>query len=161
MTKRVKHPDQTDLFEVANLFPVRAPSTLPRALDFNRKLAAAMSEAIRVCGRTRESICAEMTAILGYEDASVTIAQLNAYTSTARETHTISLVRFLAFARATGCVWLWDVVLHDEGLTLMEGAEALHAQASLAEKRGRELLEQAEVLRRAAPSTVRVPRGRS
>jgi hypothetical protein len=62
--------------------------------------------------------------------------------------------------RVTGCTWLWDVVLHPEGLVVLQGEEALHAQASLLEKQGRELLEAAEVARKAAPSKVRVPRGR-
>jgi hypothetical protein len=162
MTKhrRHRHPDQADLFEVAELFPVLAPTTLPRALDFNRKIAVAMAEAIRQCPRTREEIADEMTQVLGYDEGAVTVAMLNAYTSAARETHTISLVRFVAFVRATGCPWLWDVVLHDEGMIVLQGQEALHAQASLLEKQGRELLEQAEAARRAAPSKVRVPRGR-
>jgi len=160
MAKRARHANQADLFEVANLFPVMAPRTLPRALDFNRRLAGAMSEAIRECGRTREAICAEMTEILGYDDATVTVAQLNAYTSAARETHNISVVRLLAFARATGCVWLWDTVLHAEGLVILQGEEALHAQASLLRKQGQELMERADAALRAAPSKVRVPRGR-
>lgn len=160
MSKRARHPDQGDLFDVQHLFPVRAPNTLPRALDFNRRLAIAMAEAIRLSPKSREAIAEEMTAILGYEDGSVTVSMLNAYTSAARETHTISLVRFIAFVRATGCTWLWDEVLHDEGLIILQGAEALHAQASLLEKQGRELLERAEVARQAAPSEVRVPRGR-
>lgn len=155
-----RHPDQADLFELAELYPVKAPVPLPRALDFNRMLANAMSEAIRQSGKTREAIAAEMTQILGYEDASITVAQLNAYTSAARETHTISLVRFLAFVRATGASWLWDEVLHDEGLTVLQGAEALHAQAGLYRKQAQELLSRAEAAERAAPSKVRVPRGR-
>jgi hypothetical protein len=102
-----------------------------------------------------------MTEILGYEDDNcVTLSMLNAYTSAARETHTISLVRFVAFVRVTGCTWLWDVVLHPEGLVVLQGEEALHAQASLLEKQGREMLEAAAAARNAAPATVRVPRGR-
>lgn len=161
MGRTRRSPDQQDLFEVHELFPVRAPATLPRALDFNRRLANAMAEAIRQCGKCRESIAEAMTRILGYEDGAVTVSMLNAYTSAARETHTISLVRFIAFVRATGCTWLWDEVLRDEGLTILQGPEALHAQASLLEKQGRELLERAEAARQAAPSIVRVPRGRS
>jgi hypothetical protein len=160
MTKAKRDQRQRDLFEVAEMVPVLAPRTLPRALDFNRQICMAMSEAIRECRKSREAIAAEMTQILGYEDSSITVAQLNAYTSAARETHTISLVRFVAFVRVTGCTWLWDVVLHPEGLVVLQGEEALHAQASLLEKQGRELLEAADVARRAAPSKVRVPRGR-
>lgn len=149
-----------DLFAVDRLFPVRAPAELARALDFNRRVAAAMSEAIRESGRSRAHVAAEMTELLGYADGGeVTVSQLNAYTATSRETHTISLVRWKAFVRATGCVWLWEIVLDGEGLTLLQGEEALHAQASLAEKQGRALLDQARALRQAAP--VEVKRRRS
>jgi len=161
MAKGKRDQHQRDLFEVAEMVPVLAPLTLPRALDFNRQISMAMSEAIRECRKSREAIAHEMTEILGYEDDNrVTLPMLNAYTSVARETHTISLVRFVAFVRVTGCTWLWDVVLHPEGLLVLQGEEALHAQAGLLEKQGRELLEQADAARRAAPSKVRVPRGR-
>ena len=145
--------DQTtgDLFDVAQMFPVQVPSVLPRALDFNRRVAAAMAEAIRVCGKPRPLIAAEMTEILAYDEGEVTLSQLNAYTAVSRETHTISLVRWKAFIRATGCLWLWEIALEGEGLTLLQGEEAYHAQASVAEKAGRRLLEQAEQLRAAAP----------
>lgn len=153
---KARGDDKTgDLFSVQEMFPVQAPDTLRRALDYNRTVSGAMAEAIRECGKTRELICAEMTEILGYEDRAVTVAQLNAYTSAAREDHTISLVRFKAFVRATGCVWLWDVALEGEGLTLLQGEEALHAQASLAEKHGRELLAEADRIRNQAPLQVR------
>ncbi|MEW5687199.1 MAG: hypothetical protein AB1942_19975 [Pseudomonadota bacterium] len=155
-----RHPDQRDLFEVQKVFEVRAPQALMRALDFNRTIALAMGEAIQACGKSRETICAEMTDLLDYEDGKeMTVAQLNAYTSKARESHTISLVRFKAFVRVTGCNWLWDVLLHDEGLTILEGEEAHLARASLLQKKAEELLAQAKEALNAAPSTVRVPRG--
>jgi hypothetical protein len=161
MAKRARNPDQADLFEAQELFPVQAPATIRRALDFNRSIAMAMSEAIRTCGKTREAICAEMTELLGYDDGKeMTLAQLNAYTSAARETHTISLVRFVAFARVTDCTWLWEVVLHDEGLTVLEGKEAHFARAAIMRKQGEQLIAAAEAELHLAPSTVRVPRGR-
>jgi hypothetical protein len=160
MGKRARHPDQADLFDVAEAYPVLAPRELTRALDFNRQLANAMALAIRQSGKARELIAAEMTEILGYEDSAVTVAQLNAYTSAARETHTISLVRFKAFVRATGVAWLWAEVLRDEGLTILEGDEARLARASMLRKQGEQLLAAAEAELDLAPTTVRVPRGR-
>ena len=148
-----------DLFDVERFFPVRAPADLPRALDFNRQIATAMSEAIRESGKPRTQVAAEMTELLGYVDTEVTVAQLNAYTACSRESHTISLVRFKAFVRATGCCWLWEVMLEGEGLTLLQGEEALHAQAGLARKKGQDLLAQARELLRDAP--VEVKRRRS
>jgi hypothetical protein len=85
---------------------------------------------------------------------------LNAYTSAARETHTISLVRWKAFVRATGATWLWAEILRDEGLTILEGAEAHYARASILRKQGEELLAAAEAELGMAPAQVRIPRGR-
>lgn len=144
-----------DLFAVAHMFPVQAPSALPRALDFNRRVAVAMREAIRECGLSNDQVAARMTELLGYEEGAVTGAQLYAYTAVSRETHTVSLVRFKAFVRATGCVWLWEVILEGEGLTLLEGEEALHAQASLLRKRGQAQIDEADRLASAAPVEIR------
>lgn len=158
---RHRHPHQADLFEVQKVFEVRAPQQLTRALDFNQRIAMAMSEAIRECGKPRPEICAEMTGVLGYEDGKeMTVSQLNAYTACSRDTHTISLVRFVAFARVTGCTWLYDVMLHDEGLTILEGEEAHFARASILRKQAERLMAEADAALSAAPSTVRVPRGR-
>lgn len=156
-----RHPDQADLFDVREAYPVLAPRELTRALDFNRQLAMAMSLAIKHCPKSRELIAAEMTEILGYEDDNrVTVAMVNAYTSVARETHTISLVRFKAFVRVTGATWLWAEILQDEGLTILEGAEAHLARAAALRKQGEELLAAAEAELGMAPAQVRVPRGR-
>lgn len=145
-----------DLFDVANLFPVEAPRSLPRALDLKAQIARAMGEAIRESGHRAPIVAALMTEILGEDE--VTPAQLYAYTAESRTSHNISLVRFIAFVRATGATWLWDMLLAPEGLTVLQGEEAFHAQASLAEKRGRQLLDEAKRLREAAPIQVRVRR---
>lgn len=162
MARRDRHPDQADLFEVREAYPVLAPTELARAIDFNRQLANAMSLAIRQSGKSRDQIAAEMTEVLGYEDENrVTVAMLNAYTSAARETHTISLVRFKAFVRVTAANWLWAEILRDEGLTILEGREAHLARAAILRKQGEQFLAAAEAELGLAPATVRVPRGRS
>ncbi|MDZ4376175.1 MAG: hypothetical protein U1C74_32740 [Phenylobacterium sp.] len=154
-----RHPEQADLFEVHNAFPVRAPSELLRARDFNRRVAMAMSQAIRECPKSREEIAEAMTLQLAYDEGEVTVAMINAYTATSRDTHTISLVRFIAFVRATGATWLWDVVLHDEGLEILEGEEAYLARAALLQKQADELSSAAAAARAAAPAQIRVRRG--
>lgn len=148
-----------ELFDVERVWPVKAPRSLPRALDMKRQISMSMMEAIRESGKTVPIIAAEMSDLLG--DDEVTTQQLYAYTSASKTTHNISLVRFIAFVRATGCLWLWDVCLHDDGVLLLQGEEARHAQASLAEAHGRELLAQAKRLRRQAPLQVRVTRDRT
>ena len=56
MAKASKHPDQVDLFDTRDAFPVRAPSELLRARHFNRRMATAMGQAIKECGKPREAI---------------------------------------------------------------------------------------------------------
>lgn len=147
-----------DLFDVERVWPVRAPQSLPKALDMKRQISMSMMEAIRECGKTVPVVAAEMTDLLG--DDEVTSSQLYAYTAPSKTAHNISLVRFIAFVRATGCLWLWDVCLHDDGVLLLQGEEARHAQASLAEAHGRQLLADAKRMRSQAPLEVRISRGR-
>lgn len=155
MAKDRRRDDRTlDLFEHKHLFPVEAPRELGSALDFNGKLSQAMSRALdeaRDNGSDRYEIARRMSLILGQD---VSKGMIDAYTSQARDTHTISAVRFKAFVRATGCIWLWNVYLDGEGLTILMGEEALHAQASLAEKRAKALLEEARQLRARAPLNI-------
>lgn len=151
MAKGRRDEQTLDLFQHAQLFPVETPRELGSALDFNTKLSQAMSRALdeaRANGLSRAEVAARMSEILGQD---VSKGMIDAYTSQARDTHTISAVRFKAFVRATGCIWLWNVYLDGEGLTLLMGEEALHAQASLAEKRAKALMEEARQLRARAP----------
>ena len=151
MAKARRDQQTLDLFQHAQLFPVETPRELGSALDFNTKLSHAMSRALdeaRVNGLSRAEVAARMSEILGQD---VSKGMVDAYTSQARDTHTISAVLFKAFVRATGCLWLWSVYLDGEGLTLLMGEEALHAQASLAEKRAKALMEEARQLRARAP----------
>lgn len=161
MAKRSHDPDQGDLFGGVEYFPVRAPSTLRPGLDLKREFAQAMGLAIRESGKTAPVIAALMSDLL--VDEVVTTAQLNAYTSEARTTHTISIVRWIAFVRATEQVWLWDWILRREGLAVFEGKEALLAEAALKEKQGRELIAQAKATLARAPMNIsfRKPRPRT
>lgn len=140
-----------DLFSHERLFPVETPRELENALDFNARVAQAISRACdeaRDHGDDRFSVARRMSDILGTE---VSKGMIDAYCSQARETHTISLARFKALVRATGCLWLWNVVLEGDGLTLLQGDEAIHAQASLARTRAKLLMDEAKRLERQAP----------
>ncbi|MDA4629885.1 hypothetical protein NZA98_01935, partial [Escherichia coli] len=55
-------------------------------------------------------------------------ATLDAYTAESKDTHDISLVRFKAFVRATDANWLWDTIVSEDGLTMLEGDEARLAE---------------------------------
>lgn len=161
MAKDRRDRSTSDLFSHERLFPVETPRELENALDFNARVAQAMSRALREAsehGQDRFQVARRMSDILGTE---VTKGMVDAYTSQARETHTISLARFKAFVRATGCMWLWNVVLDGEGLTLLQGEEALLAQAAHAEKRARALMAEAKSLKARAPMEIKPRRGTS
>lgn len=160
MAKARGDTDTRDLFGEGSYFPVRTPSTLPKALDMKRGIATAMGEAVKQSGLGVPVIAALMTEMLVDDD--VTTSQLYAYTSEARTSHTISIVRWVAFVRATHCFWLWDYLLKDEGCIVLQGEEAHLAEATLLEKQAADLRTRAKRHREAAPITTefRVPRAR-
>jgi hypothetical protein len=142
-----------DLFAAGKTwFPVRQPMALPQSMDMKRNIATAMGAAIESCGKTRAVIAAEMTEILG--DDEVTTAQLFAYTAESKTSHTINIVRWIAFVRATGADWLWDHILRNEGMIVLKGEEAMHAEASLLQRQAKNLQDRARALQQAAPLEV-------
>lgn len=119
------HPDQLDFFH-APMFPVRSPVERIDLARFRARLKRAMARAIRECPFERSEIAARMAVYLGVPNISK--ASLDAYTAESKEGHDISLVRFKAFVRATGAFWLWDELVSDDGLTLLEGDEVRLAE---------------------------------
>lgn len=156
MAKRSAHRDDKtpDLFAHERMFPVRAPRALGTALDFNIRLSQAQARAIdeaRDHDIDRFEIARRMSVTLGKE---VTKGMIDAYTAPSRTDHNISLIRFLAFVRATGCNWLWDVVLEAEGLTVVQGEDAQLAQAAWAQKMAEHYAAEAKRLKAATPLQV-------
>ncbi|SDR08093.1 hypothetical protein [Pseudovibrio sp. Tun.PSC04-5.I4] len=139
--KQYRDDRQTDMFAANGqpaqaLFPVHTPRTDIECMDFSYRLKRDMSQALKECSLSREDVSARMGAILGQPKFSK--AMLDKYTSESSETHQISLLRFKAFVKATGCNWLWQRVVEDDGLTLMEGEEARLAQVGFVEQQIRE-----------------------
>lgn len=118
-------PDQFDLFEEA-VFPVRMPVTTIDIDRFRSRIKRAMARAIRECNLDRATIAARMAKYLGQE--SLSKSTLDAYTAESKSSHDISLVRFRAFVRATDAAWLWDEIVSEDGLTLLQGDEARLAE---------------------------------
>lgn len=113
------HPDQMDMF------PVRRPVERLRSLDLSSRIKAALSRALRECDLSVEEVAARMTVILGTD---VSASALYAMTAPSKPDHQISMLRFIAFARATEAVWLWDAMVEDEGLVVLQGREARLAE---------------------------------
>lgn len=139
-----RHPSQLDLFQEP-LFPVRARSERIDPSRFRARLKRAMARAIRECPLDRATIAARMAQYLGI--ASISRAMLDAYTAESKEGHDISLVRFKAFVRATDANWLWDLVVAEEGLTLLEGDEARLAEIARLQQEQRALAAELKALR--------------
>jgi len=75
----------------------------PDQLPGNRiasRISRAVALALKECGKPRSEIARLMSEELGYP---VSEATLDAYASEAKESHKISLERFIALIMATGC----------------------------------------------------------
>lgn len=131
MQRKPAAPDQFDLFH-APVYPSRIPSQDVDCSGFRSKLKRAMSRALKECPYDRAEVAMRMAVALGQDAFS--LATLNAYTAESNDTHDISLVRFKAFVRATGATWLWDLVVADDGLTMLVGDEARLAEIALVQQ---------------------------
>ncbi|CZT33020.1 hypothetical protein [Rhizobium sp. 9140] len=146
-----RDPHQFDFFAEA-VFPVRQAAERIDLDRFRSLLKREMARAIRECPYDRPTIATRMAHYLGL--SSVSKGALDAYTAESKTAHDISLVRFKAFVRATGAVWLWDVVLSEDGLILLEGDEARLAEIARLQQEQRELAAELKSLQ-ARPVTIK------
>jgi hypothetical protein len=126
-----RNSDQLDLFKK----PIFEPRIKETNVDFDRfrsKLKRAMSKAIRDSNLSRQEIGLRMAQYLGVDRLSKTT--IDAYTAESKDGHDISLVRFKAFIRATKADWIWDLILSEEGLTILEGEEPRLAEIARLEQ---------------------------
>lgn len=155
MAKKKKTPDtdQGDLFARSAamppeaLFPVRERVDRPKFLDLSLKIKTAIGRALRECETHRNAyeVAAAMSALIGRE---ITADALYAYTAPSKPEHEISLVRFVAFVRVTGATWLWDELVEDDGLIVMQGREAHLAQLGLLQQERQHVEEKIKKLQR-------------
>ena len=146
-----RDPAQYDFFSTA-VFPSRTATDTLDLDRFRSRLKREMARAIRECPHDRPTIAARMAQYLQLE--AISKAALDAYTAESKATHDISLVRFKAFVRATGAVWLWDVIVSDDGLLLLEGDEARLAEIARVQQEQRALAAELKVLK-ATPVRIR------
>lgn len=135
--------DQGDLF-YEPVYPSRVATDDVDMSGFRSKLKRAMSRALKECPYDRHEVATRMAKALGQDSFSK--ATLDAYTAESKETHDISLIRFRAFVRATGQLWLWDLVVAEDGLTMLVGDEARLAEAALLRQQAKELNERLKKL---------------
>ncbi len=135
MAKKVS-PDQPDMF-YEPVYPTRHASQGIDCTGFANRLSRGMSRALRECGKSRHEVAASMGEALGVD--TISKATIDSYTSEAKEDHQISVLRLKAFVRATRAYWLWDLVVADDGLTMLEGDEARLAEIALVEQKKAEI----------------------
>ncbi|CAK7257512.1 MULTISPECIES: hypothetical protein [unclassified Shinella] len=146
-------PAQADFF-AEPVFPSRTPVERIDIARFRSRLRREMARAIRECPCDRPTIAARMATYLGLP--SISKASLDAYTAESKEGHDISLVRFKAFVRATGAVWLWDVIVSEDGLLLLQGDEARLAEIERLRQEQRAI---GAEIRKLTATPVRIRRG--
>ena len=118
--RRFRDPHTPDLFDWRPSGPLVAtyPAEQVRAATLRARIARAVSVTLQEAGRGREKIAAEMSAWLG-EDCSRHM--LDAYASEAREDHSISYLRLLALARATGDIRPLQLGAAEVGHVVLDG----------------------------------------
>lgn len=116
---------QGDLFASGELFPVRRPVENSRPVDLSLRIKTAMSQALKASPESAAILAARIGEMTGRE---LTVDALYAYTAASKPEHDMGLTRFVAFVRATGAFWLWDLLVEDDGLVVLQGREAKLAQ---------------------------------
>ncbi len=128
--RRLQMNDQGDLFlDGERMFPVRRPASEAgsnaRPVDLSLRIKTAMGRALKECPDSAAIVAARIGELTG---RTITADALYAYTAASKPEHDIGIVRFVAFVRATGAYWLWDELLADDGLTVLQGEEARLAE---------------------------------
>ena len=148
----ISHPFQNDLFNK----PVFESRQRVEKLDLDRfrsRMKRGMSLALTECDLERREVAKIISAMPGA--GTMSKAMLDAYTSEAKS-NDISLVRFKAFIRATGAIQLWDQVVSDEGLIVLQGDEARLAEIARLQQEQKKI---GKVLRELRMVPVNIKRG--
>ena len=116
---------QGDLFAAGEVFPVRRPVENARPVDLSLRIKTGMSQALKECPDSAAIVAARIAEMTGRE---MSVDALYSYTAASKPEHDIGIVRFVAFVRATRAYWLWDLLVEDDGLMVLQGREAKLAQ---------------------------------
>lgn len=161
MKRNAANTGQGDLFaqRADDYFPVR--QAMPhsfRSPDLSLRIKTALGQALKQCPDSAEVIAARMADLLGQK---LTGHSLYTFTAPSKTDRQISLMEFVAFVRVTGANWLWDVLVEDEGLIVLQGTQAKLARLGYMRQQLGALAESVKTLEgelRHSPVTVN-PRG--
>lgn len=149
MTSRKRKPAFDGLQQMAFSFepPLAAPSE-GMLIGIERQISSAVSQILKDDPRTRYEIAGGVSALL---DDDVSKAMLDAYCSEAKDTHNISLGRFMALVADTGRYDVLNSLLAKIGARLVVGEEVLTVELGHIETEIQRLQERRQTLRRVAP----------
>lgn len=146
MTRVRRVPEgQGDLFHTQELFPVRRPVETVRPVDLSLRIKTAMGRALKESPDSADVIAARISEMTGQRLSG---HSLYTYTAPSKADRQISLVEFVAFARVTGALWLWDLLVEDDGLVVLQGREAKLAQLGYLQQQQKALLDEVKSLER-------------
>lgn len=134
MSRRARDPYTKDLLAWQPPEPVvRFAPDQVRAASVDQQLCKAMKVALFDSKLDRDWVAARMSDFLGER---ISLAMLNAYVSPARDTHQISVVRFLALVHVTQDRRLLELLADPMGWSVVDERYAdVIAEVELAEKR--------------------------
>lgn len=101
------------------LFP-DDPPPIPGSMNDAHVVRAALVETIRACGKSRETLAGEMSALTG---AEITVTRINGFTAESREDRRFPLELLRAFCTATGDFNLLRSVAERSGFRLINDVE--------------------------------------
>ena len=119
---------------------------------FDRSIAGAVSQILKDDPRSRFEIAAGVSAML---DDEVSKAMLDAYSAEAKETHNISVSRFLALIAETQRFDILAALCQRIGCSIVVGEEILTVKLGHIEAQMQRLNAEKAALKRVAPEIVR------
>jgi hypothetical protein len=159
MAPRPRTPDTRQLDFEGYFAPARPAEASPGAMNFDAELRGALKLAMKQSASDRDDVAAAMTMMLGGEgdepgagdEFRVTRAQLDAFTAASKSAWKMPVTYLPAFIKATGAVWLLDMIAGKCGCRVLVGEEAVLAQWGALELQEQRLKAEKKRLQRALP----------
>ena len=148
-----KAPKKTPAFDGGQMAftfdPLPLVSSDGALAGIEREISSAVARILKEDHRTRYEIAGGVSALL---DDEVSKAMLDAYCSEAKETHNISLGRFMALIAETGRYDVLRALVARIGAKLVMGEEALTVELGHLVARKQEIDDRINHLRKVAPA---------
>jgi hypothetical protein len=128
MAKNQKRLDtnQLSLFDLIRTFSEQKPASKPAgSFDIDRRLRAAISQALKQCPLSIYEVAAKMSALCGTE---ITGSMLYSWTAESKNQHRFPAIYLPAFCEVTGCSEPLKLLGNLMGVFIMPGPDALRSE---------------------------------